>query len=168
MLLKLNDADLIRFTKISEDIKLEGYDLILEHQKFEPVTFSNEWSFEMVKAAAKTIIEVNRILLNMDMKRKTHIIIILYSMGMHPNLLTLGIFHRRKNEHYWECKDEYYRIFVYTLKIWSSGSSDLARKSISDVAGFFEQHEYLLYRNPMLRIFPVRIITKVSYFVSLA
>ncbi len=163
---ELNDADLIPFTKISEDIELEGYDLILEHQKIEPVTFSTEWSFEMVKAAAKTIIEVNKILFKYGYETKdAHNNNIVFD-GYAPKFVDIGSFHRRKNEHYWECKDEYYRIFVYTLKIWSSGNSQLARKSISDVAGYLQQHEYLLYRNPMLRIFPVRIITKVSYFLE--
>src|SRR5690606_22344819 len=45
---ELNKAKLIPFTKLS-DMKLDGYDLLVEHDKIDVVTFSCEWSFEMLK-----------------------------------------------------------------------------------------------------------------------
>ena len=162
---ELNEADLIPFTKIS-DVELNGYDLIIEHHRIEPITFSSEWSFEMVKAAAKTIINVNKILFKYGFETKdAHNHNIVFD-GYIPKFVDIGSFQRRKNNKYWECKDEFYRIFVHTLKIWSSGNSQLARKSISDVAGYLQRYEYTLYKYPILRLIPISLFTKISYFLE--
>ena len=162
---ELNEASLIPYTSVSE-IELDGYDLVLEHYKIEPVTFSVEWSFEMIKEAALTVINVNRILFKYGFETKdahnNNIVFDRYS----PKFVDFGSFQRRKNKKYWECKDEFYRIFLYTLKMWSSGNSQLARKSISDAAGYLQRYEYTLYKHPVLRVFPVSLITKTSYFLE--
>ncbi len=162
---ELNEADLIPFTQIS-DIKLEGFDLVLEHKKIETVTFSTEWSFEMLREAARLIINVNRVLFQYDFETKdAHNHNVVFD-GYTPKYVDIGSFHRRKNQKYWECKDEFYRIFLYPLKIWSSGNSQFARKSLSDVAGYMLRYEYSLYKHPLLRIFPISLITKISYFLE--
>ena len=59
---ELNEAKLIPYTKIS-DLKLEGYDLILEHEKIDVIIYPTEWSFNMLKDAALLVIRVNQILI---------------------------------------------------------------------------------------------------------
>jgi hypothetical protein len=162
---ELNKANLIPFTAIS-DIKLDGFELVLEHKKIDVVTFATEWSFEMLKEAAKVIIDVNKILFKYDFETKdAHNNNILFD-GCMPKFVDIGSFHRRKNKKYWECKDEFYKIFVFPLKMWSSGNSQFARKSLSDVAGYLQRHEYTLYKYPFLRIFPISFITKISYLLE--
>ena len=92
---ELNDANLIPYTKIST-IELKGYDVILEHQKIEPVTFSSEWSFEMVKAAAKAIIDVNLILFKYGFETKdAHNHNIVFDKYI-PKFVDIGSFQKKK------------------------------------------------------------------------
>ena len=43
------------------DYELEGYHLVIEHSKIDPIVYPFEWSFEMLKDAALAILEVNEI-----------------------------------------------------------------------------------------------------------
>ena len=45
---ELIKANLIPHTKIS-DIQLEGFNLVVEHEKIEVVIYPTEWSFNMLK-----------------------------------------------------------------------------------------------------------------------
>src|SRR5690606_8177162 len=105
---QLRKLDLIPNTKISE-LKLEGFKLVLEHQRIETITFSSEWSFEMLKAAAKLVIDVNRILFKYGFETKdAHYNNIVFDNYI-PKFVDIGSFQKRKSSKYWECKDEYYR-----------------------------------------------------------
>lgn len=162
---ELNDLNLIPDTKIS-DLKLEGFNLVLEHERIEIITYSAEWSFEMLKAAAKLVIEVNKVLFKYGFETKdAHYNNILFDKYI-PKFVDIGSFHRRKNNKYWECKDEYYRSFVYPLKIWASGNSQLARRSISDPSSLLLRYEFTLYKHPILRAIPKSIIVKISYLLE--
>jgi hypothetical protein len=57
---ELIDANLIPETTISNHL-IEGYQLVIESEKIENWTYSYEWSFEMLKEAALTILKINNI-----------------------------------------------------------------------------------------------------------
>ncbi len=162
---QLRKLDLIPNTKISE-LKLEGFKLVLEHQRIETITFSSEWSFEMLKAAAKLVIDVNRILFKYGFETKdAHYNNIVFDNYI-PKFVDIGSFQKRKSSKYWECKDEYYRSFVFPLKIWASGNSQIARRSISDPSSLLLRYEFTLYKHPILRAIPKSIIVKISYLLE--
>lgn len=162
---ELNEAKLIPYTKIS-DIQLEGHDLVLEHERITPVIFSTEWSFEMLKEAARVIIKVNEILFKYGYETKdAHNHNVIYDK-YRPKFVDIGSFHKRKNTKYWECKDEFYRIFLFPLKIWSNGNSQIARKSISDVADYLKLYEYSLYKYSLLRLIPTEFVKNISYYME--
>ncbi len=162
---ELNDLNLIPYTKIS-DLKFEDHKLVLEHERIEVITYSSEWSFEMLKASAKVIIDVNKVLFKYGFETKdAHYNNIVFDKYI-PKFVDIGSFHRRKNPKYWECKDEYYRSFVYPLKIWAAGNSQLAKRSISDPSSLLLRYEYTLYKHPFLRVIPKSIITKASFLLE--
>ena len=162
---ELNELNLIPTTKIS-DIRLEGFKLVLEHKRIETITFSTEWSFEMLKAAAKLVIEINRVLFKYGFETKdAHYNNIVFDKYI-PKFVDIGSFQKRKSNKYWECKDEYYRSFVFPLKIWASGNSQLARRSISDPSSLLLRYEFTLYKHPTLRVIPKSIIVKISYLLE--
>lgn len=162
---ELNELNLIPTTKIS-DIRLEGFKLVLEHERIETITFSTEWSFEILKAAAKLVIEVNRVLFKYGFETKdAHYNNIVFDNYI-PKFVDIGSFQKRKSSKYWECKDEYYRSFVFPLKIWASGNSQLARRSISDPSSLLLRYEFTLYKHPTLRVIPKSIIVKISYLLE--
>ncbi len=162
---ELNDLNLIPNTKIS-DLKLEECKLVLEHKRIEIITYSAEWSYEMLKAAAKLIIEVNKVLFKYGFETKdAHYNNIVFDRSI-PKFVDIGSFHKRKNNKYWECKDEYYRCFVFPLKIWASGNTQLARRSISDPSAPLMRFEFSLYKHPVLRAIPKSIIVKISFLLE--
>ncbi|MDD5607801.1 MAG: hypothetical protein PHY57_04765 [Ignavibacterium sp.] len=162
---ELNKLNLIPNTKIS-DLKLDGFKLVLEHEKIETITFSSEWSFEMLKAAAKLVIEVNKVLFKYGFETKdAHYNNIVFDKYV-PKFVDIGSFHKRKSNKYWECKDEYYRSFVFPLKIWASGNSQLARRSISDPSSLLLRYEFTLYKHPIIRAIPKSVIVKVSFLLE--
>jgi len=162
---ELNKLNLIPHTRIS-NYSIEGFDLILEHQLINPITYSTEWSFEMLKSAAITVIRVNKVLFKYNYETKDAHNHNLVFDGCEPKFVDIGSFCRRKNSKYWQCKDELYRIFLFPLKIWSSGNSQLARKSVSDIADYLYRYEYSLYKYPFLRLLPIRFITRISYYLE--
>ncbi len=91
---ELNKLNLIPSTKIS-DLKLDGFKLVLEHEKIETITFSSEWSFEMLKAAAKLTIDVNRILFKYGFETKdAHYNNIVFDKYI-PKFVDIGSFQKR-------------------------------------------------------------------------
>ena len=162
---ELNELNLIPDTKIS-NLNLDGFKLVLEHKKIEPITFSAEWSFEMLKAAAKLVIEVNKVLFEYGFETKdAHYNNIVFDKYV-PKFVDIGSFQKRKSSKYWECKDEYYRSFVFPLKVWASGNSQIARRSISDPSSLLLRYEFTLYKHPILRAIPKSIIVKISYLLE--
>ncbi|MCJ7553782.1 MAG: hypothetical protein MUO34_07850 [Ignavibacteriaceae bacterium] len=162
---ELNEANLIPYTKIS-DIQLEGHDLVLEHKKIDVVTYSTEWSFELLKEAARLIIQVNKVLFKYDYETKdAHSHNVVFDKCI-PKYVDIGSFQKRKNRKYWECKDEFFRTFLFPLKIWSSGNSQFARKSISDVADYLYRYEYRLYKYPVFRLVPIKFVRSFSYYLE--
>lgn len=162
---ELNKLNLIPNTKIS-GLKLDGFKLILEHEKIGTITFSSEWSFEMLKAAAKLVIEINKVLFKYGFETKdAHYNNIVFDKYV-PKFVDIGSFQKRKSNKYWECKDEYYRSFVFPLKIWASGNSQLARRSISDPSSLLLKYEFTLYNHPILRVIPKSVIVKISYLLE--
>ncbi|MCH7974523.1 MAG: hypothetical protein IH949_11695 [Bacteroidetes bacterium] len=162
---ELNEKKLIPFTKISE-YEMEDYELILEHQIISPITYSTEWSFEMCKDAALTIIRLNKILFKYGYETKdAHNQNILFDK-YYPQFIDIGSFIKRKNNKYWQCKDELKIFFLYPLKMWSNGNIQLARKSLSETADYLHRYEYLLYKYSFLRIFPTRFIIKYCYLTE--
>ena len=56
---ELTEKQLIPITTVT-DLKVEGYDLVIEHEKLLN-TKQHEWSFNMLKEASQMVLEVNRI-----------------------------------------------------------------------------------------------------------
>ncbi|WP_432772788.1 hypothetical protein [Francisella salimarina] len=57
---ELNRKELFPKSWIS-DVQIEDYNLVIEHEKIEHWNYPYEWSFDMLKDAGLTILEVNEI-----------------------------------------------------------------------------------------------------------
>ena len=55
---ELTAQNLFPKTTISEN-RIEGYDLVIEHEKLPVVTYPYEWTFDMFKSAALSILKIN-------------------------------------------------------------------------------------------------------------
>jgi hypothetical protein len=159
---ELNESELIPRTKISEFV-LENYDLILEHEKINVVTYPPEWSFRMLQDAALTVIKLNKILLKYGYETKdAHSYNILFD-GPNPKFIDFGSFSKRFDSKYWICKGEFVRFYTYPLFMWSKGNEVLARKILADSSGYIDAYEFNLYKYFFLRLLPQSLLKK--YFI---
>ncbi len=146
------------------DYKLEGYGLVIEHAKLDPVSYPYEWSFSMLKDAALTVLKVNIIAKKYHYQTQDcHAYNIIFD-GTQPKYVDLGSF-QKINEGYkgWAAYSEFLNSYYYPLKIRSIGDSFFARKSLTD--GEFVTHEsYLFYKHPFIRILGYSRIRKLAEY----
>lgn len=110
-------------TCISDDILEEDRDkLILEHRKINPPQAASQWTFEMMKDAAKLVLRMNLICLKYGYELKDcHQANILFD-GTTPIWVDFGSIVKRDNRRKdWIARNEFLRRYYYPLKLWSGG-----------------------------------------------
>ena len=113
---ELNNLYLIPQTTIS-DFVLEGYDLVLEHERIDVVIFPTEWSFEMLKDAAFLVIKVNKILSKYNFEtRDPHGYNIMFHHSK-AKYVDFGSFGRKTTKKYWSGKDNF-RGFLFLFTVY--------------------------------------------------
>ena len=142
------------------DYKLEGYSLVIEHAKIDPMSYPYEWSFSMLKDAALTVLKVNIIARKYHCQtHDCHAYNVVFD-GIEPKYVDLGSFEKTKNGFKgWSAYEEFLTSYYYPLKIWSAGNSYFARKSLTE-GGFMPPESYLFYKHPFTRILGSSLIRK--------
>ena len=115
---ELNQKKLIPLTTIS-DFEMEGFELILEHEKLLE-TIPYEWTFSMLTDAALAVFEVNEICNKHGFELKdAHTYNILFR-GTQPVLIDIGsISPKVSNNNSWNAYEEYLSSFVIPILFWS-------------------------------------------------
>lgn len=151
-------------TKISA-IGLEGFDLVLEHEKIPHTVYPIKWSFEMLKDAALTILEVNKIARKYNYQTiDGHGFNVAFNYCI-PVFLDLGSFVPLKNCKGWLGLEEFTRFFVYPMRICQHGNVDLARLMMNNCNNPLSHGSYLLYRFSFLRYFSInKLNLLISYY----
>lgn len=165
---ELNKANLIPQTKISE-IQLEGYDLVLEHERISVVIYPTEWSFNMLKDAALLVLQVNQILKKYDFEtRDSHGYNVLFHHSK-PKYVDIGSFGRKTTKKYWSGKDNFKEFYLYSLKMWSNGNSVLSKQFLINDGKYLntKDFEFFIYRHSFARIFPSKYLERLFYYLRL-
>lgn len=140
--------------------------LVIRHEKVPVVTLPFEWSFSMLKEAAKTVLEVNMIARKYGYQTlDAHGFNVLFFHGR-PLFVDLGSF--IKIEHDFNCArpgwrpyGEFIRFFLTPLKLWSQGYSFFARHSLH--GDQVPQYHVWRLRNPLLRFVPARMLQRFEF-----
>ena len=128
------------------DYSIEGFPLIVEHERVSPVTFSYEWSFSMLKEAALTVLKTNLIAQKYGYQLKDcHGSNILFNKLL-PVFIDLGSFVPLNKDLGWTAYEEFVRFYYYPLRIWSSGDSYVGRMSLFAEHGMMPHSSYYSYR----------------------
>lgn len=135
------------------------YPLVLEHERLSHVTYPFEWSFEMFRDAALTVLRVNETANRYGYELKdSHAMNVVFSPGG-PQFVDLGSFIRRTDPtRGWVAYDEFERRVLFTLALWGTGNELFARNGL---LGRFVENKHLahaLYRSPLLRALPLRVL----------
>ena len=148
--------------------KIEGFSLVLEHQKIEYWNYPYEWSFDMLKDAALTVLEVNKIANKYGYEIKDgHVDNVVFNMN-NPTYIDLGSFIKYDNNEKpnWTSYLDFYLTFYIPLKLWSKGFINLARNIILGRKHFNEQ-EFFRLNNPILNVcLGNKITASLHYFIT--
>ena len=157
MMKELIDGELFVNTWIS-DVKIEGYDLVLEHTYIEHWNYPYEWSFTMLKDAAKVVLDVNKIANKYNYELfDVHAYNVVFDMAT-PRYVDLGSLFKidEANGKCWSGYLNFYNSFYMPLYLYKKGFLDLAQ-SLFLYNGFFSTKDFFMLRYKYVNIFGSRI-----------
>jgi hypothetical protein len=112
------------------DFHVNGYDLILEHERVHPVTYPFEWSFSMLKDAALCILQVVEISLKYGYGlHDLHNYNVIFE-GCHPMFVDLGSL--RKNLRFSDKIEQFIDYNFLPIKLFSMGEMTFAKRILAD------------------------------------
>ena len=149
------------------DYAMDGYGLIVEHEKIHPIIYPYEWSFSMFKDAAITVLRVNAIARKYGYQLKDcHGYNVAYDC-MKPKYVDFGSFIKMEIDSTgWLAYKEFLRYYYGPLFIWSSGNYYVARGTLLNESEIMPYDGYLLYRYPVLRLIDsdlLRMLTELYF-----
>lgn len=128
MFQELMNKGLLPKTSIS-DFKLEGHELILEHEKL-LVILQHEWSFDMLKDAALAVLEINKICNKHGYELKDAHTLNMLFRGTKPVLADIGSISKMENREIdvWPAYEEFLGSFIIPLLFWEKKMNYITRK----------------------------------------
>jgi len=140
------------------DTKIDGYNLVIEHQYIEFWNYPYEWSFNMLKDAAIAVLEINNIANKYGYELfDVHAFNVVYDMSR-PKYVDLGSFFlvEKANSKCWTGYLHFYNSFYIPLYLYTKGFSDLSQ-SIFLFNGFFNNKDFFILRYKYLGLLGFRI-----------
>lgn len=133
------------------DYQIDGFELVVEHQFIEPVTYPFEWSFLMLRDAAELVLHVNQIARKYGYQTvDCHGFNIVFD-GATPRFVDLGSFSLcGEISGTWPAYEEFLRFYYYPLRLWSVGDGYSARLMLLG-SSFMPHESYLVWRYSLLR-----------------
>lgn len=108
--------------------KIEGYELVIEHEKIDVVTYPYEWSPEMLRSAGNCVLNVNKIANKYGYELKdAHPFNVLFKYNK-PVFIDLGSFIKRKSRSGFLAYQEFYSYFIEPLRLAANGFLDVYKQ----------------------------------------
>jgi hypothetical protein len=114
------------------DRRIDGYPLVLEHSKIPYVSYSSEWSFEMLRAAALQVLALQRKLNAAGLQlHDCHCMNVLFrtTRPVYVDLTSLEVLSKSE---LWPALDEFCRWYLHPLAMAAFGCPDEARTLMGD------------------------------------
>ncbi|MFW2605347.1 hypothetical protein [Aliarcobacter butzleri] len=158
LLKKLEEEKLIVNTQ-KTDFKNQKYSLILEHSLIYPEIYSEEMVFDMIKEVAITILKIAKISFEYGYQLKDcHLQNILFE-GTIPKFVDIGSFKKinqiNKDKFKWIAEDEFLRVYIYPLTLWTIGFEDYAKKLYITRNNVFTS-TYFRLKYPLFNLIPIK------------
>lgn len=133
--------------------ELKEYDLVLEHESIYPIFYPREWSFEMVKMAALSFLEISKVAFSYGYYCKDcHLFNVVFD-GTHPLWVDIGSFLKTSKKTFPFPLSSFYLSILYPLSAWKNGAEFIGSSLLSSPTDV-EEIEILLYKYPFLRVMP--------------
>lgn len=131
------------------DVTIEGYSLVVEHERIMHWNYPYEWCFDMLKDAALTVLELNEIAGKYGYQiMDGHAYNVVFNMGQ-PQYVDFGSFCRLENDSVWSGYVFFENHFYIPMYIWSQGCSDISR-NIFLMSDYFDKKNFLRIKYPIL------------------
>lgn len=130
---------------------LDGFAFIIEHEKLPFITYPHEWSFDMFRDAALTVLTVSEILSKFGWALKDCHPYNLLFYGCRPMYVDLGSFVPRPSNLGPIIGRDFLQLYIRPLSIWKVGNAFLARRIISSGHEMLTSLSWFLYKVPVLR-----------------
>jgi len=136
-------------TWISEE-QIENYALVIEHEYINHWNYPYEWSFSMLKDAAQTVLDINRIANKYGYEiMDGHSYNVVFNMNK-PQYIDLGSFIKKSDtKNNWSSYRIFYNHFYIPLDLWSNNYSNIAR-NIFLMEDDFNEIEFLRFKYKLL------------------
>jgi len=128
---ELSEKQLFPKTHIATDIYINGYELVIEHEKIPYATRPCEWSFSMFKDILLTLVDVLKIANNYGYTLKDGHPTNLSFLGHKPMFFDFGSFILSQGGT-WNAYDEFVENALIPIKLWSCGEFYIANRLLSD------------------------------------
>jgi hypothetical protein len=164
---ELYQANLIPRTAIA-DIAMDGYELILQHDRIGVIIYPIEWSFSMLKDAALVVLQVNKILKKYGYEtHDSHGYNILFDYSQ-PKYVDFGSFVKIKGENYWSGRDNFREFYLYPLYLWSKGNISFARSLLNNDGKYVtnKAYEFFIYKYSLARYLPQNTLKKLFIYLN--
>lgn len=137
----------------------DEFELILEHEKIDPVLYPSSWSFDMLKDAGICVLEVNMIARKYGYQTiDSHGFNVLFKETQ-PMFIDLGSFVKNnENPKGWLAYEQFLRYYYFPLRVFQSGNIYLGRAVMSQGKKFMPHSSYLQYRFSLLRLLNPRLL----------
>ena len=157
MMQELVEKQLFVKTWIS-DTKIEGYELVIEHERIPYWNYPYEWSFTMLHRAANLVLDANEVVNKYGYELfDVHAFNVVYDMAR-PKYVDFGSILKRdpKNGKSWSGYLNFYNSFYMPLYLYNKGFSDLSN-SIFLYNGFFSDQDLFQLRHKYASFFGGKI-----------
>ncbi len=165
---ELIERDLFPATELTE-WTTDDADLVFRHARIPVVTHPDEWSFEMLRDAALTTLEVNRIARRHGYQTlDAHGFNILFHHHR-PLFVDLGSFVPIHDDFHcrwpgWRPWGEFQRSFVAPLRMWSAGDAFLARHALH--GDQLPLANYWRWRWRLARLLPLSTLNRFEFLLT--
>ncbi len=147
MMKELIDNKLFVKTWVS-DVRIEGFNLVIEHERINYWNYPYEWSFSMLHSAANVVLEANKIANKYNYELfDVHAYNVVFDMAR-PKYVDFGSFFKRdsKNGRSWSGYLNFYNSFYMPLYLYTKGYSDVSN-SIYLYNGLYNDKDLFLLRH---------------------
>lgn len=119
-------------TEIEPAIQVDGFDLVVRHQRVDTRSYCFEWPFSMLKDAALLTLDIGRRMLAEKILLQDASAYNVYFEGARPIFIDFSSLVPDSNDHLWAAYQQFCHFFLFPLYVHASGKSTVALKLLKD------------------------------------
>ncbi len=129
---KLMDERTLVYTDIQDDLELEGFDLIVKHERIPYISYCFEWSDTMLKDAAVLTLNLCKEMCQQDILLQDASPYNVFFVPPNPVFIDLGSFVPAYKDYVWAAYQQFCNFFLFPLYLHAFENHELSQKLLQD------------------------------------